>query len=80
MNIKLTLSYLLISFVFAGCLHQEPTVNLTQLELDKQALLALNESYTAKEIDSMTYLKEFRILNAKIHNEEDKLDTHDHMH
>jgi|GEM_PF-6373488 len=46
----------------------------------KKELMALNNTYRKAYIDAYTYIRKARILNAKIHHQEENLDTHDHMH
>lgn len=68
------------ALAITGCIKNEPRVNHAQLEQDKKELYALNISYTQGKIDAYVYIKQARILNVKIYNQEKNLDTHDHMH
>ena len=77
--IPITLAILVMTFLFTGC-NQPKEVEKSELAHYIQELMALNTSYKNKEINAMTYLKKSRVINEKIHKQEEGLDTHDHMH
>ncbi|MDF1880186.1 hypothetical protein JHD50_02520 [Sulfurimonas sp. MAG313] len=78
--LKTLLIILAMTFILTGC-NQPKKVEKAQLDNDIQNLMALNTSYKNKDIDAMTYLKQSRKLNKKIHAEEELLGNgHTHQH
>lgn len=80
MKIQSVLISTLLLFSFSGCVNKEPKVDHTLLQEDHKKLLSLNHSYREGEIDAHTYIKQARILNAKIYNQEKDMDAHNHIH
>jgi len=72
--------YASVIFIFLGCSNPEPSFNNAQLKKDIKELMDLNRGYKKGEVKPLVYIKQFRLINARIEKQEEYSGYHGHSH